>query len=308
MAYIQGSNVDFSKARRGSVLKFPYPCGDNKQNCYPYEGILPKGIYKFEVYGAEGGRAKAPNSQQYSNGGFGGYSKGILDNPSDVPIFITVGATGINSEPNQGGSLDIPSVFNGGGSGRKSSDTEYMASSGGGASDIRLIENDVNHRLIVAGGGGGTGYYKEIIKGGNGGGQIGGTGQKIETEEGGIGATQSSGASFGYGGNHSETIDGCGGGGGWYGGNAGTYWNNGGGGGSGFVFTSENQNIATNAQLKLSSSYYLTSAETSTYEHTSDGMIIITVLFIKEKAQISCNYPQIFHSLLIFVSIYILRS
>ena len=284
-------SVSFHNASKGVVYTFDYPCQENKESCYPYSGFLPKGIFQFEVYGAEGGRAYHLETNESSNGGFGGYSTGILSNPFKTKIYIRVGAMGVTS--NSSFNDPTTTVFNGGGFGRNSKDQHYNASSGGGASDIRISVDDIYHRVIVAGGGGGTGYYNMSQKGGNGGGDIGENGEDSiyngNPDHAGIGANQTNGFSFGDGENRTN-YDGCGGGGGWYGGFSGYGYNNPGGGGSGFVFTQQNAEIANAANLSLPIIYYLEDAYTEPSNHTSDGKIIITVIYA-----IPTSYSQNIH-------------
>lgn len=217
-------------------------------NC-PYTGsyktiTLPKGKYKLEVWGAQGGMLT-------NVGGKGGYSYGQLSLNEDTILYLYAGqcpgCTGTNSY-----SASTAAGWNGGGS------TSRYGGGGGGASDIRIGNTSANYRVIVAGGGGGAGYDSTL--GGYGGGTSGGQGGN-GTATGGYGGTQSSGGtnntpgSFGQGGTASA---GGGGGGGWYGGASGTSSNSdsGGGGGSGFVYT------AYNSACSLDSKYILSSAET----------------------------------------------
>jgi len=129
---------------------------------------LPKGKYKLQCWGAQGG----------SNGGTGsrgGYSEGVLTLNSKTNLYVFVGGRGSTS--GNGG-------WNGGGrsTGYSSytSGNEYGESSmasGGGATDISTVTSDMSYssgrtnrssasllaRCIVAGGGaGGSSYYQEI--------------------------------------------------------------------------------------------------------------------------------------------------
>ena len=235
---------------------------------YPYTGAvqsvtLPKGVYKLEVWGAQGGYR---SSSTY--GGKGGYSVGTITITQPTNIFIYVGGSG-NTGGTSGG-------FNGGGA-------RHTYKGGGGASDIRIGQDSLYARVIVAGGGGSDGATNK--KGMYGGGTAGGsTSESYGT--GGYGGTQTgvsssswqttthststtsqSGAyaGFGFGGNGIYRSNGYGGagGGGWYGG-SGSYPDGsgdddrGGGGGSGFVWTGSN---APSGYL-LGSEYYLTNAST----------------------------------------------
>ncbi len=129
---------------------------------------LPKGKYKLQCWGAQGG----------SNGGAGskgGYSEGVITLTSTTTLYVFVGGQGGSS--GNGG-------WNGGGYSSGSSsysyDDEYGTSSmasGGGATDISTVTSDMSYssgrtnrsnasllaRCIVAGGGaGGSSYYQEI--------------------------------------------------------------------------------------------------------------------------------------------------
>ena len=273
-----GTIVNQNHYSPGTILEFPYPCGEEKHTCSPYLIRLSPGHYHFEVFGAEGGRAGQ------NRGGLGGFSKGDLILQKTEILYLFVGALGITTQKQL--SYETTTAFNGGGIGQTSHDRiNASASSGGGASDIRIQKPDLFHRLIVAGGGGGTGFYNEKpILGGNGGGINGQDGHETQINDAyirGRGASQTGSKSlFGKGQNRTD-YDGCGGGGGWYGGTSGRSYCSPGGGGSGFVFTKENQDNATQAGLLLTSEYYLSYAET--YEmgddgHTGDGLITIKVL------------------------------
>ena len=205
-----------SNLRRNKVYQFQYPCGEEKTYCAPLVGTFPRGLFLLEVYGAEGGTSENKDLQN-AHGGTGGYSRGIIYISNPIQAFLTIGARGVNADETTKYSKI---TFGGGGSCRQSFDRSDPASSGGGASDIRFIENDLYHRVIVAGGGGGSAFYMgKYRQGGSGGGFEGGTslvttGPVADDNFAGKGATQENGASFGFGGNATEW-DGCGGGGGW---------------------------------------------------------------------------------------------
>lgn len=209
--------------------------------------LIP-GIYKFEVYGSQGG---GPSNSSYA---LGGYAYGNYTNDITQSATIVVGG--------QNG-------YNGGGADIFGSGVNAVASSngvtitcycGGGATDIRINGS----KMIIAGGGGGaaasgsTCYY-----GGHGGGTSGNNGSAGSKATAGKGGTQSSGYSMGtgewcYRGSGSDSSTGesrsyvsAGGGGGYWGGGRPSYavlYNNGkgtssvdttllagGGGGSGWV-------------------------------------------------------------------------
>ena len=267
-------------------------------NC-PYSGsaksiILPKGQYKLECWGAQGGYRSSS-----SYGGNGGYSAGILNLTQKTTVYLYTGGAG-NTGKTAGG-------FNGGG--RRNS-----YNGGGGGTDIRIGSNSLYARVIVAGGGGSDGASS--IKGGYGGGTAGGT-SPSGYGNGGQGATQTAGGtgtnsgSFGQGGLGSNGSSGYGGagGGGWYGGSGTVPDSSGdddksGGGGSGYVYTT---NTATNypSGCLLNSSYYLTNAQTTagntsftsptgTNEtgHTGNGYVRITVIEAKGSGNTLIKFPQ----------------
>jgi hypothetical protein len=267
-------------------------------NC-PYSGspiniTLPAGSYKLECWGAQGGY-----NTNSAAGGKGGYSVGNITFDTSTSIYIYTGGQGT---PALTTGNTATGGFNGGGNACGSS---WGRASGGGGSDIRLIEDSLYARVIVAGGGGGsvglsasmaTEYTTTI---GHGGGTSGVSGVAVTgTSQGlGTGGGQSSAGtnsttsgidgSFGLGGGSlSSTI--AGGGGGWYGGAGGS----GPGGGSGYIYTSSTASSYPSGCL-LESSYYLTNASTiagnnsftsptgtSETGHSGDGYVRITVLSI----------------------------
>ena len=174
--------------------------------------------------------------------------------------------------------------YNGGGNSGGSYD---MGTPGGGATDIRIVQDSLYARVIVSGGGGGVYYsmnqYYSISAGvgggtfgtagsSNGSSYPGGTGGSISSP--GISYTGSSSvnstnygtpAIFGNGGTATSSYTAIsGGGGGWYGG--GYSFQAGAGGGSGWVYTESNfntwksENPTDAANWLLNSSYYLTDA------------------------------------------------
>ena len=294
-----------TKIKTGDILNCPYS-GSAKQI------TLPKGQYKLECWGAEGG-----HNPTYSYGvsyreGVGGYSYGTITLNSSTTLYLYAGGVGTSGTSPSGG-------FNGGGNGRSSSGR--TTTSGGGASDIRIGQDSLYARVIVAGGGGGgrdagaqnyTGTYYR----GAGGGTIAYQGgcynsssvststNNLNRGGGGGGATTAGmkglvqnnetlySAGFGSGGYcGSSSTYGEGGGGGWYGGGAGSADADG-GGGSGYVYTSSTASNYPSGCL-LNSSYYLTDAQTiagntaftsptgiNETGHTGNGYVRITVIKI----------------------------
>ena len=186
----------------------------------------------------------------------GGYASGYLYTEKKTKAFVTVGGEGKECSNNAFGD----GGFNGGGKCRGKTLVKY--NSGGGATDIRVEENDINHRIIVAGGAGGTSTGGSFGSSSDnsllyGGGEKGGEGSG--TSDGKAGTATSGGScasgqtcsqgTFGYGGSITANIDkGNGGGGGWYGGASGASPSAGtagdAGGGSGFVLTEGNYKTA----------------------------------------------------------------
>lgn len=265
-------------------------------NC-PYSGVvksitLPKGTYKLECWGAQGGSYKT------YYGGLGGYSHGVLSIAQETVVFLYTGGQPATVSTSK---TVVPGGFNGGGDGavRYYSSVYTYGQGGGGASDIRISTDSLYSRVIVAGGGGGSASINaDTTK--YGGGESGGSpiSEFIATQTTagtngsfGIGASvNSSGLNYKYGSG--------GGGGGWYGGgahskysdsSASTYRNSN-GGGSGYVYTSITASWYPSGCL-LNSAYYLTDASTiagntaftspdgtSETGHSGNGYIRITAI------------------------------
>jgi hypothetical protein len=269
-------------------------------NC-PYSGAsktitLPKGKYKLECWGAEGGTASS-----YA-GGKGGYSIGTLGLAKNTTLHLYTGGAGKSNLVTSGTVLE--GGFNGGGS-ILGQTKDWTVASGGGGTDIRIAQDSLYARVIVAGGGGSATYGSHGYGGAGG---HGGGLQGIRVEaysnssyQPGYPGTQTSGGAshnnsytalgtFGVGGSNTSVNVIGGGGGGWYGGGSG--YCSGSGGGSGYVYTSGTASNYPSGCL-LNSSYYLTEAETiagntsflsptgtSETGHTGDGYIRITVISV----------------------------
>lgn len=256
-----------------SILKeYGLPVGTTFN--FPYTGTvqevtLPKGRYKLQCWGAQGGNTGKIGVFAAQPGPKGGYSEGIINITSEQKLFVFVG--GQPEEAVQSIS-SINGGWNGGGGSCQYYANEYPAvkvlGAGGGATDIALVSSDMTYsdyrtnrsqesllsRFIVAGGGGGmSAFYNWDYSSGSangvGYGEGGGV-NGISTALG--GGSQSSsrgtGAGFGFGATRTETYVeySPAGGGGWYG--AGLHFSSQipGSGGSGFV------NIAANAQYRPS--------------------------------------------------------
>ena len=283
--------------QQGSSYVLDYPCQSNNQ-CYNYYADLPPGKYTISLYGASGGSGnptaytalKTDHSdcigQKYvtqyggntycsktpSQSGAGGYTSGILALRKKTRAYISIGGAGgwltgsvsydVNNRPKGG--------YNGGGDGARDPNG---CGGGGGATDFRLLENDLWHRVLVAGGGGGADNPGGKFTGSDDG--SGGAGGGKEAQgfwidgiyQGNKIATQTNGFTFGNGessqkdgskGDGVKNAEGAddkpGAGGGWFGGYAGHHGNGGSGGGSSFAFT-EDATIPENP-ITSHSSYY----------------------------------------------------
>lgn len=261
--------------KKGDILNFAYT---GKVQTV----TLPKGTYKLEVWGAQGGYRSSS-----SYGGKGGYSVGTLTLKSKTTLYIYAGGAGNTGKTNGG--------FNGGGS-------RGTYNGGGGGSDIRLRKDSLYARVIVAGGGGSDGSSSKA--GGYGGGESGQAPSSGYGTAGG-GGTQTAGGSGGSGNPGTFGSGGAGtyyasgyagaGGGGWYGG-GGSYPDGsgdddkGGAGGSGYIYTSSTKGNYPSGCL-LTTDDYLASASmknggtsmtsptgTSETGHSGDGYCRITVV------------------------------
>jgi hypothetical protein len=173
------------------------------------------GTYRIQCWGAQG-RCQ------------GAYTSGNIYLNKGTNLYVYVGSAGVQSST----SLSSPTVFNGGG-GYTSGCLDYNNSTGGGATDIRLVNGNwddfssLKSRIIVAAGGGGN--IGPMTKPGYGGTLTsadadGAYPQSTFPSEYGTvsGVTQTSGYSFGIGqtGNSGTNSSRSGGGGGYYGGYA----------------------------------------------------------------------------------------
>ena len=278
-----------SNIKTGDILNFGYTGAVQSVT-------LPKGTYKLECWGAQGGNCYWSGVER--PGSLGGYSSGILKITSKTNLFCYVGGAGERRTiVSMGGG-----GFNGGGH-AYSYASSNPSGAGGGGSDIRIGTDSLYSRVIVAGGGGGAGYDNSGNYG-YGGGTVGGT-QTVNSnsERQANGGSQTNGGinksgsttsgAFGIGGNGTQQWT-SGGGGGWYGG-AGCYCDYA-GGGSGYVYTSSTASNYPSGCL-LNSSYYLTDAQTiagdtsfpspsgsSEVGHIGNGYCRITVIECKSTA------------------------
>ena len=281
-----------SNIQTGDILNCPYSG--------TYKSItLPKGTYKLECWGAQGGNGTAsPSNNSQLFGGKGGYSYGVFSPTSDTVLYLYSGGQGSTAT---GSTLSGPNGgYNGGGAGSKngSNNSNTQTSGGGGGAThiattsglLNTLSSSTVSILLIAGGGGGAGgwygsFSTQSSDGGYGGGNSGGSaanggGYSVS------GGTQSSGYSFGQGASASTHVDQGGGGGGYYGGycSTGTSDNNicGGGGGSGYINTSKLTSAST---IAGNTSFIGPTGEAET-GHSGNGYVRITVIEVKTNLSI----------------------
>ena len=232
-------------------LEINYPCSSSTK-CTYVEFSLNKGIYFFELFGANGGIAQKffiPGVQAKTDSpGSGGYVSAYIILRKKSKFFAFLGGKGHSTTDGQvreGG-------YNGGGG-----VLDAYSSTGGGATDIRAQKSDPFHRIIVAGGGGASDDFdKETLEknegnGGAGGGLVSQSFTVSSALVEGYESTQTKGYSFFQGetGKRSGTSSPTGykstclgyelpgGGGGWFGGYTSNHCNGGASGGSSFALS-----------------------------------------------------------------------
>ena len=187
------------------------------------------GNYKIELWGAEGGAGSADGHNFIFPGGRGAYVTGNIRITKCSKLYVYVGALGENHLWNDEAPSDVS--FNGGGTGgydRSTGNDSDSGGSGGGATDIRLVNgswdsfDSLKTRIMIAsGGGGGVWNAYSPSQGQNGGGLYvkdmyvnGHHNTSIIISDG----TQVSGYKFGIGANKDVTPESSagGGGGGYY--------------------------------------------------------------------------------------------
>lgn len=153
----------------GTVLNFEYTGGVQ-------EVTLPKGKYKLQCWGAQGGSVSGTYSV---SGSKGGYSEGVITLSRTTTFYIFVGGQGTSytSSNTQTSTSVVNGGWNGGGAGVRTSrynsdskDGRSFPRGGGGATDIALVSSSMSYssgrtnrtsasllsRFIVAGGGAGA--------------------------------------------------------------------------------------------------------------------------------------------------------
>lgn len=153
----------------GTVFNFGYT-GDVQSV------TLPRGRYKLQCWGAQGGSVTGTYA---STGSKGGYSVGELTLTEETTLYIFVGGQGTSytSSSSQTSTTTLNGGWNGGGCGRRTSrynssntDGRSFPRPGGGATDISTVTSTLSYssgrttrdsasllaRCIVAGGGAGA--------------------------------------------------------------------------------------------------------------------------------------------------------
>jgi len=140
------------------------------------EVTLPKGRYKLQCWGAQGGSVTGTYA---ATGSKGGYSEGIITLTETTTLYIFVGGQGASytSAASQTSTTVLNGGWNGGGAGVRTSryssdgvDGRSFPRGGGGATDIAIVTSSMSYlsgrtnrssqsllsRIIVAGGGAGA--------------------------------------------------------------------------------------------------------------------------------------------------------
>lgn len=167
-----------------NTYEFNFPCLSN-WNCTDYIIDLKSGMYSFQLYGASGGAERDRIStyrypdlkckdqsivSKYNGntncltfgsvGGAAGLVSGIIQFKSQVRLYATIGGKGIYKVQNIDNSeCYIPENMIRGGYGGGGRASCNSGASGGGATSVKLLKNDLWHRIIVSAGGGGTDNY-----------------------------------------------------------------------------------------------------------------------------------------------------
>ncbi|EAY08615.1 hypothetical protein TVAG_239750 [Trichomonas vaginalis G3] len=116
-----------------------YPCSSNN-DCTYYQSVLLPGVYKFKVWGAEGGDGLA-NGAFSRQTGKGGYSIGAYIVNQTVNAYVFVGgkgedATDPSTRPAKGG-------YNGGGDSPQDTDPSNNNDAGGGVVVPLISESEM---------------------------------------------------------------------------------------------------------------------------------------------------------------------
>lgn len=151
--------ITVTNAYVAEPMVYKITCVDSDTvNNYAYkaayeEFIVPyTGIYKFEVWGARGGRSRI-NGGLSSSYAKGGYATGEILLKKGEKYYVYVGQQGTDAVCYK----DAAATWNGGGLGTWDRNDDEAGGAGGGATDIRLVSGNWNDtkglasRIIVAG-------------------------------------------------------------------------------------------------------------------------------------------------------------
>ena len=123
--------------------------------------VPANGKYRISCYGGAGGDQKTPDDSL--SGGTGSIRQGTIQLTKGTVLYINVGGNGLDGYRHSNGDEEgNPGSYNGGAAaGYDTSDLGnhgryWTHGAGGGASDVRMGNNDPGSQIIVAGGGGGA--------------------------------------------------------------------------------------------------------------------------------------------------------
>ena len=154
-SFVSSSHEIFQ--RRGRKYLIKYPCS-SKSQCSLVSVEFPKGVYRVECWGASGG----DRSTTVKDGGRGAYTSGEIAFSSKTKLYLSIGASGDAS---------TNGTYGGGGTIFKNLDNRGR--SGGGATDVRIVEDEdfegLKNRIMVAAGGGGAVVHGTVENAGSGG-------------------------------------------------------------------------------------------------------------------------------------------
>lgn len=124
---------------------------EKESQVFNYTGDVLKihllaGVYKFECAGGRGGNAY--NNTYSVTGAYGSYISSDVYLSKNLDLYCYIGQKGID------GNSGTPGWNGGGWGGLDNYGGTENGAGGGGATDVRLILEDLKSRIIVAGGGG----------------------------------------------------------------------------------------------------------------------------------------------------------
>lgn len=259
-----GQEYTYSLVGYVKPAEYLEPGEDDEEKYYTFQAPAD-GRYLLEVWGARGGFVNYTGTSYTAAGGFGGYSRGVVELRAGELLYVYVGGAGGSSTGTAGGAAG----YNGGGKGGDGQEGYYGGGGGGGATHIsrrtgllRTYTNatDIENNLLVVAGGGGGGTYGDGgdgQRGSAGGGEFGlpGFSNQGKKKADGIenyGGEATDGYARGYGENgKTTTTHGTGGaGGGLWGGGTSSAVGNSAGGGSGYILGVE-KGESTPAEMRV---------------------------------------------------------